>query len=67
MLFIQWKTGLAVGKVHLASDRMRTLCGRPIPGDASNSNKSPRDKTKICKLCRDVEQYELRHRHVFEK
>jgi hypothetical protein len=56
MLFVQWKSGTIVGKVHLASNHLKTLCGRRIPEQANAVPKSPRDKTKICKRCRDVEE-----------
>ena len=67
MHFVQWQSGAIVGRVHLASDRLRTLCGRPIPDTATQSNKAPRDKTKFCKRCRTVADYERRNQHVFEE
>ena len=67
MFYVEWISGVMLGKVHMASNRLRTLCGKRIPGHATESEKVPRDKTRICKRCRDVEEYELRHRHVFEK
>ena len=55
MSFVQWSGGV-LARVHIASNPWKTLCGRPIPDNATEIAKPPRDKAKICKACRDIEE-----------
>ena len=57
MPFVQLRAGI---KVHIASNRVKTLCGRPIPSNATETTETPRDKAKICKACQEIEQEEKR-------
>ncbi len=57
MPFVQWFGGIP-SKVHIASNRLKTLCDRPIPSNATETTKPPRDVTKMCKACRKIEQEE---------
>lgn len=62
MLYVEWLYGsYTLGKVHLASSRVKTLCGKPIPGKARESGKPPEDKTRICKPCRAIEEEQRRY------
>ena len=53
--FVQW-LGTMPSKVHIASNLQRTLCGRPSPGNATETALPPQDKATICKACRKIEQ-----------
>ncbi len=57
MPFVQW-TGIIPSKVHIASNRLKTYCNRPIPGHATETTKPPRDKATMCKACQKIEQEE---------
>jgi uncharacterized membrane-anchored protein len=57
MPFVQW-SGILPSKVHIASNRQKTLCNRPIPGHATASEKPPRNKATLCKACQRIEQEE---------
>jgi len=57
MPFVQWSGGIP-SKVHIASNRLKTLCDRPIPNDAVETTRAPRDSAKMCKACRKIEQEE---------
>jgi hypothetical protein len=57
MAFVQW-FGIIPSKIHIAANRLKTLCNRPIPSHATEIAKPPRDKTKYCKACRQIEQQE---------
>ena len=57
MPFVQW-SGIFPSKVHIASNRLKTFCDRTIPSNAIETTKPPRDKTKMCKACRKIEQEE---------
>jgi hypothetical protein len=59
MPFVHWSGGI-LARVHIASNRVKTLCGRPIPGNAAETAKAPQDKAKICKACQKIEQEEKR-------
>lgn len=65
MPFIQlWDGTLA--KVHIVSNRVKTMCGRPIPSNATETTKPPRDQAKICKACRKIEQEEKRYQRILK-
>jgi len=55
MSFVQW-SGVVTSKVHIASNRLKTLCDRPIPVHATETAQAPKDKTKICKACQRIEE-----------
>ena len=55
MPFVQW-TGIIPSKIHIASNRLKTLCNRPIPSHAAEIAKPPRDKAKMCKACQQIEE-----------
>lgn len=55
MSFVQWSAGIP-SKVHIASNRVKTLCDRPIPSNATESTRPPRDNTKMCKACQKIEK-----------
>jgi len=57
MPFVQWSGGIP-SKVHIASNRLKTLCDRAIPSNATETTKPPRDSAKVCKACRKIEQEE---------
>jgi hypothetical protein len=62
MLYVEWMSGGNIrGRVHLASSRLKTLCGRPIPSKATNTETRPRDKTRICKPCLAIEEEQRRY------
>jgi hypothetical protein len=57
MPFVQWSATVP-SKVHIASNRLKTLCNRPIPDDATQTTKPPRNKTTLCKACQKIEHEE---------
>jgi hypothetical protein len=57
MPFVQW-VGIIPSKVHIAASRLKTLCNRPIPSHATEIAKAPRDKTKLCEACQQIEREE---------
>jgi len=57
LAFVQW-SGTQPSKVHIASTGVKTLCGRPIPRNATEATKPPRDNTTICKVCLKIDQEE---------
>ncbi len=59
MPFVQWSEGI-FARVHISSNRGKTLCGRPVPASAAETAKAPKDKSKICQACRKIEQEEKR-------
>jgi len=66
MPFIQlWGGDLA--KVHIVvSNRVKTLCGRPVPANATQTTKLPRDKAKVCKACQKIEQEEKQFQRILK-
>lgn len=61
MLWVQW---LQLGRVHMTENRLKTICNRPIPSNAVESAKPPRDKGKLCQHCLKVEKEESKYRHL---
>jgi len=61
MPFVQW-FAILPSKVHIASNRWKTLCNRTIPNNAVESKKPPRDKATMCKACQRIEQEEKPYR-----
>ena len=62
MAFVQLRAGI---KIHIASNRVKTLCGRPIPSNAIETTEAPQDKDQICKACQEIEQEEKRFQRFF--
>ena len=66
MLFVQMNSkSINPGKVHLAANRMKTLCGKTIPTAATELEKPPRDKKTVCKRCQVVDAEERRYHNLF--
>ena len=63
MLWVQWG-GVLLGKFHLTTTRVTTMCDRQIPNDAQEHTKPPRDKSKICKRCQQIESEESKFRSL---
>ena len=57
MSFVQWSGGIP-SKGHIASNRVKTLCNRSIPANATETTKPPRDSAKMCKACQKIEREE---------
>ena len=58
MPFVQW-SGPIPSKVHIVgASRLKTLCNRPIPSRATETEKPPRNKGAMCRACRKIEQEE---------
>ena len=55
--FVQW-SGALPSKVHMASNRRKTLCGKSVPSSATETTKPPRDMAALCKACRKIEREE---------
>ena len=62
MLFAQLHTGI-LAKVHIASNRVKTLCGRPIRSNATEVE-TPQDRAAICKACQIIEQEEKQYQRI---
>jgi hypothetical protein len=63
MICVEWQNGRLPGKVHFALRLVKTYCGKQIPERAKETTK-PRDKSKLCKKCLDVETDQERYRHL---
>jgi len=50
MSFVQWSEALP-SRVHIASNHLKTLCGRTIPGNATDVTEPPHDKSTVCRVC----------------
>ena len=64
MIYVEWQSGALPGKVHLASKLVKTYCGKRITIKASETKK-PRDKSKLCKKCVEVDSEQQRFKHLF--
>jgi hypothetical protein len=54
MPFVQLWSGI-LAKVHIASNRAETLCGRLVHDGAIETKRPPRDRTRLCKACQKIE------------
>jgi hypothetical protein len=63
MRFVQWSR-LIPSKVHIAASRLKTWCAESIPSDATATATPPKDKTTLCKVCRQIEQEQKRYQHL---
>ena len=62
MPFVQLHAGI-LAKVHIASNRVKTLCGRPIRSKATEVE-TPQDRATICKACQLIEQEEKQFQRI---